>query len=301
MAKLNTLVAGLPKFNMSKTPGLPSLVDLAIPKLPPLSSIFTDKGPSKAMAALKKGNLGIGFSGSGAFLVVSWCFFWRAATAKRRRRARPTPPTPLTKKTPAPTHTQKNSKKIGFLLFYFIGVADALMKVGVITPGKTKIAAVSGGIISSAPQLGIVSTKDFRNKGYQFAAKCRANNNCMWTLDAEVKSLVRSMLPPTAYKNATDHGYITISVPTANGSINPMTVSKFKDNEDLVGAIAAGTYIPFCESFFLLGGGDNRLEATHNPKQTKHPHNTNTTNDKQLKNHRERAQHDDVVPQQARL
>jgi hypothetical protein len=133
-----------------------------------------------------------------------------------------------------------------------VGVADALMKVGVITPGKTKIAAVSGGIISSAPQLGIVSTKDFRTKGYEFAAKCRKNNNCMWTLDAEVKSLVRSMLPKDAYKNATDHGYITIAVPTANGSINPMTVSKYKDNEDLVGAIAAGTYIPFCELVLLF-------------------------------------------------
>jgi hypothetical protein len=110
LAKLNTVIAGLPKFNMSATPGLPSLVDLSLPKLPPLSSIFTKQGPSKAMAALKKGNLGIGFSGSGAFVWVLCCLFCcAAARAERRRRHRATDPslsrTPTQKRHPPNTPT----------------------------------------------------------------------------------------------------------------------------------------------------------------------------------------------------
>ena len=97
---------------MSATPGLPSLVDLSLPKLPPLSSIFTKQGPSKAMAALKKGNLGIGFSGSGAFLglcvLVLLC---GGACDGGVGCARPTPLSRSDPETPTPAPKQIPQKK----------------------------------------------------------------------------------------------------------------------------------------------------------------------------------------------
>jgi hypothetical protein len=75
-----------------------------------------------------------------------------------------------------------------------------LQQLGVIKPGKTPVAATSGGAIGCALDFGIVDHDDFLKAGKDFVSRCRDKHNCAGTLGSEVSRVVDKILPPNAHE-----------------------------------------------------------------------------------------------------
>jgi hypothetical protein len=121
-----------------------------------------------------------------------------------------------------------------------------LTQLGVITPGSTRISGVSAGAIALAPQLGLISTEQLTAAAHELAARCRARNNCMWSLEAELTLMLRKLIPAGTYAQLNERqiAYVPVSFVTPGGGIETRVFSRFRSDDDVVRLISTTTYIP---------------------------------------------------------
>jgi hypothetical protein len=128
------------------------------------------------------------------------------------------------------------------LLFYFIGVSKVLQQLGVIDPGRTRIAATSGGILGCAPDFGIVSHDGLIKVGKEFVTRCHERHNCAGILDDEVARVVDQVLPPNAAEIVNGTVFITYATPDADGVPRGRYVHTYESRDALHDAIRTGVY-----------------------------------------------------------
>lgn len=76
-----------------------------------------------------------------------------------------------------------------------------------------RLAAPPPGILSAAVDYGFVNHTQFITYGKEFAARCRAKNNCAGTLGDEVVRIADKIMPADAAKRIEGLAYITLSTP----------------------------------------------------------------------------------------
>eukprot|EP00877_Chromochloris_zofingiensis_P005242 jgi/Chrzof1/14719/Cz09g13100.t1 len=150
---------------------------------------------------------------------------------------------------PAVTALQNGSLGVGFsaagfFVFYFWGVMSVLQELGVIKPGETKLAGVSSGaIVTTALQAG-VSVDNQVKYGFDLAAYCRQHNFCVGILDKQLRQSLVAQYPSDAYQKCQQKAFVGISSVHPGQKPQPLVLTNFASNKQLVNAVAASSYVP---------------------------------------------------------
>lgn len=132
----------------------------------------------------------------------------------------------------------------GFLVFYYIGVSKVLQQLGIIKPGEVKTAGASIGVLAQGvDHPGMPSHDEFVRRGVKFSAACRADNDCVGSLDRHYKGLVEEMVPPAAVVSVNGSACGVISWYN-NGNPQGGYVCNYRDRAEVVESIRAGCYVP---------------------------------------------------------
>lgn len=76
------------------------------------------------------------------------------------------------------------------------------------------------------------------------ARSCREENSCSGSLDRMLRQTLHAHLPSDAWMKCRNKGYLSISAGTPLGPSQPLLVSDFKSQEDLISAAAVSSFIP---------------------------------------------------------
>ncbi|KAI8475765.1 MAG: hypothetical protein J3K34DRAFT_456133 [Monoraphidium minutum] len=140
----------------------------------------------------------------------------------------------------------------GFMVFYYIGVSKILQQLGVLKPGTYKTAGSSVGVLAqSVDHPGLVNNTRFMELSLEFTKRCRAQRNCMHTLDAELSKLLRQIIPPGAYIWLKDRACATITSELPGGALKMQGVCEFESDEDLFQTMRVAGISPFSARAYL--------------------------------------------------
>ncbi|KXZ42156.1 hypothetical protein GPECTOR_194g324 [Gonium pectorale] len=130
----------------------------------------------------------------------------------------------------------------GFLLPYFIGVAEVLQQLGVLRPGgATPVAGSSAGsLIASSLACGLTPDEMY-DSFVDSVRDCRANGSYRRLLDVVSRQL-RDTLPSDAAQRCS--GVATVCVTRLFPHPHPKRVSSFTSRDDLISALLASCHIP---------------------------------------------------------
>ncbi|WIA18357.1 hypothetical protein OEZ85_009822 [Tetradesmus obliquus] len=131
----------------------------------------------------------------------------------------------------------------GFLIFYYIGVLEVLSKLGVLKP-QAKLAGASSGALITTSYCGGLSPTEIIGAGHDLAKACREENSCSGSLDRMLRKTLQAHLPPDAWMKCRNKGYLSISAGNPLGPSNPLLVTDFKSQDDLISAAAVSSFIP---------------------------------------------------------
>ena len=131
----------------------------------------------------------------------------------------------------------------GFVIFYLVGVVDALVKLGIIAPGETKTAGASAGALTTVAMCSRLTSEQLKETVRAVARACTRPGNCAGSLASEVQKALDANVPPGAYKSCSRKGYISMSI----GDIkhpSALLVGNYSSDDDLKAAALATSYIP---------------------------------------------------------
>ena len=120
----------------------------------------------------------------------------------------------------------------GFLVYYLVGVVDALLRLGIIVPGQSKIAGASAGALASTAVCSGLNGEQLKQRAFEFANMCQVPGNCGGVLDDTVKQLLDRVATNDAYKKCSNMGYLSISTGSISSPKN-MLVGTYTSNDDL--------------------------------------------------------------------
>jgi hypothetical protein len=131
----------------------------------------------------------------------------------------------------------------GFVIFYLVGVVEALVKLGIIVPGESKTAGASAGALTTVAMCSRLTPDQLKETVTAVARACTRQGHCAGSLGYEVRKALDANLPPGSYKSCSGTGYISMSV----GDIKRPTgllVGNYSSDDDLKAAAIATSYIP---------------------------------------------------------
>jgi hypothetical protein len=133
----------------------------------------------------------------------------------------------------------------GFLLFYFVGVSTILRSLGVIN-SSTSFAGASGGAINSAAACAGVDAPQQFSALLTTARSCRPSNGCRGFLDAALHKQLQTVLPADAAQRCSGRLFVAVTEAQPQGKPDTSLLlgSNWTDNQQLVLALRASSYIP---------------------------------------------------------
>jgi predicted acylesterase/phospholipase RssA len=120
----------------------------------------------------------------------------------------------------------------GFVVYYLVGVVDALIALGIIIPGQSKIAGASAGALASTAVCAGLNGQQLRQQAFSLADLCQVPGNCGGVLDAKVKQLLNGFVVNDAYVKCNNTGYLSITTGDITSPRN-LLVGTYTSNADL--------------------------------------------------------------------
>ncbi|KAI8477175.1 MAG: hypothetical protein J3K34DRAFT_515855 [Monoraphidium minutum] len=132
----------------------------------------------------------------------------------------------------------------GFLVFYYIGISKILHQLGIIKPGSVKTAGASIGVLAQGvDHPGMPPHDEWIRKGIEFSAGCRADHDCVGSLDKHYAGLIEEMVPPHALESINGRACGVVSWYNG-GKPQGGYVCNYKDRAEVVESIRVGCYVP---------------------------------------------------------
>jgi len=148
----------------------------------------------------------------------------------------------------------------GFLIFFFAGVLAALESAGVVAPGVTPMAGVSGGAIAAASFHAGMTPAQRLAAAAALNDKCRPSSGCPGRLGAVLRAELERTFPADAHRTAGGPPIMSVYVskvkgadPAAAAASNPFSfwlpaeprlVPRAATNAAFLDGIAASSYVP---------------------------------------------------------
>jgi hypothetical protein len=101
------------------------------------------------------------------------------------------------------------------------------------------------------------------------AKACREDNSCSGSLDRMLRKTLQAHLPPDAWLKCRNKGYLSISAGTPLGPSQPLLVTDFTSQDDLISAAAVSSFIPlwsgsrFTMNFRVGAAVQHELQAAY--------------------------------------
>lgn len=127
----------------------------------------------------------------------------------------------------------------GWLTPYHLGVISTLRKLNLIS-SKSIVAGSSGGAIAAASVSTNLNEFDVLEAFKQSIHLSKPMKN----IDINLRNMLQEMLPDNAYQLCTNTCHITITKLSLSSPKNPLIISKYYSQSDLVDCIATSCYIP---------------------------------------------------------
>ncbi|WIA13841.1 hypothetical protein OEZ85_002415 [Tetradesmus obliquus] len=129
----------------------------------------------------------------------------------------------------------------GLLFPYYLGVAEELQRLGVMTPDSQLAGASAGSLIVACLKSGL-PLATITEACFQLADDCRRNGT-RHRLKLVLERVLREVLPQDIAQRCS--GQVHVAVTRLTPGVTPRLVSRFSDREDLLGALLTSCHIPW--------------------------------------------------------
>lgn len=125
------------------------------------------------------------------------------------------------------------------------GVYEVLRALGVLTP-DTRVAGTSSGALIATSHCSGLAPQKMVNDAMILIRTCR-RTTCIGTLDSELRATTAVAFPPNAWQACRGRSWICMSQPGGSPAApaEPLLVSDYNSQDELLSAAAASSFIPF--------------------------------------------------------